>query len=124
MINKKAKQTCYVCSAIKENLISEILLASSIEEANSLFKSKFGLPPQIVLGPFFKKRVKSTQIETSIKFDGKPRKASYNGYIVNAFLLKEPSDSAFLIFVKSIDDQSKQLPKGTVIVPLNDIRFL
>lgn len=124
MINKKAKQTCYVCSAFKENLISEIFIAASLEEANSLFKLKFGLLPQIVLGPFFKKRVKSAQIEKSIKFDGKPRKASYNGYIVNAFLLKEPSDSAFLIFVKSIDDQNKQLPKGTVIVPVNDIRFL
>lgn len=121
--NNNRQQTYYVCSAIKEDLISETFSASSVEEAENFFKIKFGLKPKIVLGPFLKKKIIAPKIETAIKFDGKPRQGIYNGYVVNAFSLKEPADSAFLIFIKSVDGDSKQLPKGTVIVPINDIRF-
>lgn len=125
MYKKGRRQTVFVCTAIKidYDLISEIIPANSTEEASKLFEEKFNIKPKNILGPFFKRRVQTLEVKTPIKFDGKPRQAIYDGWSVNAFSLKEPENSAFLIFIKRIDGQQKQIPKGTVIVPITDLRF-
>jgi len=38
--------------------------------------------------------------------------------------LIEPKDHAFLIFIKRMDDKNTAFPKGTVIVPVNNLRIL
>ena len=43
--------------------------------------------------------------------------------IVNAMFLKEPESHAFLVFIKRIDDKKIPFPKGTIVVPISDLRF-
>ena len=125
MIRKSKRQIFYVCSAIKnENLISETLPAFSMEEAGKVFNDQFGIMPKTILGPFLKKRTAPLKPETTIKFDGKPRQAMYEGWLVNAFELKTPENSAFLLFIKRLDNQKKPIPKGKVIVPTHELRFI
>ena len=90
MIKKNNRQVLYVCSAIRENeLLSESLPASSIEEASKLFEEQFKLKPKSILGPFLKKKVRVEPINNDIKFEGKARRAIYDGCLVNSFLLKQ-----------------------------------
>jgi hypothetical protein len=115
-----------VCNAIINNeLISEIIIANSNDEASSLFKDKFNCNPKNILGPFLKKKVPPVEVNTAIKFSGLPKQAIYNDWLVNAFLLKDPENYAFLIYLKNTNsDNKKSLPKGTTIVPITDIRFI
>lgn len=126
MFKKRRRQIVFVCSSVvNSELISEIIPANSVGEASKLFEEKFSTIPKSILGPFYKKRSAVLETKTPVKFDGKPIKANYNGWLVNAFPLKDPEDSAFLIFIKQIDDKQKQIaPKGTVIVPLTDLRLI
>lgn len=126
MFKKRRRQIVFVCSSVvNSELISEIIPANSIGEASKFFEEKFSTTPKSILGPFYKKRSAVLEKRTPVKFDGKPMKASYNGWLVNAFPLKDPEDSAFLIFIKQIDENQKQTPpKGTVIVNINDLRLI
>lgn len=126
MVKSHRQQIVFVCNAIQNNydLISEIVSASSSEEAGKNFEEKFKIKPKNILGPFLKKRVKPLDIKAPIKFSGKPKQAIYDGWLVNAFTLSEPENNAFLIFIKQVDNLSKQMPKGTVIVPINNLRFI
>lgn len=126
MFRQRKRQIVFVCTAVKENsqLLSEIIAAESDTEASNIFLEKFNIKPQSVLGPFIKKKLPPVQINQSIKFAGIPKKAIYNDWLVNAFLLKEPINHAFLIFIKKVNGDSQASPKGTTIVPINDIRFI
>lgn len=131
MFSRVKRQIVFVCSAIQNNLnlISEIIPAASSQEASKLFEDKFFIKPKNILGPFIKKKVPQIEVNTPIKFDGLPKQAIYNGWLVNAFLLKAPENTAFLIFLKPVDDDKTPLskttpPKGTTIVPIIDLRFI
>lgn len=125
MDRKGRRQIVFVCATIGETqeLIIDIIPAASTEEAASLFIEKYKIKTQSILGPFLKKKTKILETTRLLKFDGQPRQAVYDGWIVNAFLLKEPQNQAFLIFLKREDEQKKQPPKGTIIVPISDLRF-
>ena len=126
MFSRVKRQIVFVCSAIQNNLnlISEIIPASSIQEASKLFEDKFFIKPKNILGPFIKKKTPQIEVNTPIKFDGLPKQAIYNGWLVNAFLLKVPEDTAFLIFLKPVDNDNPAPPKGTTIVPIIDLRLI
>ena len=126
MFKKSRRQTVFVCSSIGNfsELISEVIIAASVEDAGKIFEEKFSHKPKSILGPFFKKRVQTIETQAPIKFAGKQRQAEYDGWLVNAFTLQEPENSAFLVFIRRIDGQPKQTPKGTIIVPINNLRFL
>jgi len=119
---KKRKQVYFVCSAINaDQLISEEIPTSSEEEAVNLFKNKYNVNCQKLLGPFYKKRVLPVEINKNIQFSGQIKKATYLGWRVNAFFLKEPADYAFLVFIKSLDNSPA--PKNISIVPIKDLRI-
>ena len=104
--------------------ITKTILASSTEEASNLFLSEYKVLPSEVLGPFLKKKTKIIETKKELKFTNQSRKAVYNDWVVNAFLLLEPTDHAYLVFLKRNDDKKIPSPKGVIIVPINDLRFI
>lgn len=126
---KYSREIFFVCSAILDNgdLITKSIQASTIVEASAIFNREYLKDPKIILGPFVK--LKQIQVESvpvqSLKFtNNKFRKAEYDGWLVNAFSLIEPNDSAYLIFLKRLDNKKIPMPKGTIIKPLSDLKFI
>jgi hypothetical protein len=117
----------FVCISVDANtkeFVSKQIQAISKEEASSLFLKQTSLKPQIIYGPF---RLKRTPIPDNIrilKFSDITYKAIYNDWIVNAMYLKEPKDNAYLLFIKRVDDKKLPVPKGTIVVPISDLRLI
>lgn len=82
------------------------------------------MTPKEILGPFYKKRAQVIENTRSLKFSNQTKKAVYNDWMVNAFLLKEPENQAYLVFIKRVDDKKLPIPKGTITVPISDLRFI
>lgn len=118
------RKTVFVCSSVtaQGTLINKIISADNSSEAADLFFQQNNIKAQEILGPFYKKKVCST--DKYIKFTNKSNKAVYDNYLVNAFMLSEPENHAYLVFIKRIDDKKLPLPKGTIVVPLSDLRLL
>jgi len=123
---KRARPIVYVCVGIHDNnLLSKIVTATSVQEAEQNFSDTYGVKPKDILGPFYKVKTKVLESDRVLRFaDNKPKKAIYKDWIVNAFLLSEPEDHAYLIFVKRIDDKKIPLPKGTITAPIYDLRMI
>ena len=120
------RQAIFVCCALDDsaNLIASDIIASSSSDASCKFTNLYGFSAVKIFGPFLKKRSDKPDINKSIKFDSKPQKAEYNGWLVNSFGLAEPADHAMLFFIKKINATAQQPSKGTIIVPIQDLRFL
>ena len=119
------RKTVFVCANIvNNNLLTKVIQAETSEEASKIFNQEFLINPKEVLGPFYKKRIKVVEQVRTLKFSNETKKALYNNWVVNAMLLKEPEDHAFLIFIKSNDDQKRPFPKGTVIVHISELRYI
>jgi hypothetical protein len=117
------KEIFYVCaSCINQKLVLETIPASLEKDAVSLYKNKYGQVPEKIEGPFYKKRVYTEPVNQNIKFNGQIKSAMYQGWKVNAFLLQEPENFAFLVFLKNIEN-IKESCKDTTIVPIKDLRF-
>jgi len=126
-MNKKgSRQIVYVCSAISENgdLLNKILPASTQEEAGNLFFEQTNIRAKDILGPFYKKRAQVLETTRVLKFSNVTKKAVFNDWVVNAFLLKEPEGHAYLVFIKRVDDKKISSPTGTIVVPISDLRFI
>ena len=121
-----ARQTVYVCSSITNSgeLVNKILSASSQDEAGTLFSEQTSLKAKEILGPFFKKRAKVLEKTRVLKFSAQTKKAIYEDWLVNAFMLKEPENQAYLVFIKRTDGKKATIPNGTIIVPISDLRFV
>lgn len=116
-----------MCSSIYNNeILSKIIPASSKKEAGIIFDNKFKIQAQEILGPFLDVKKKVLETTKILKFsDNKIHKAFYNDWLVNAFYLLEPADHAYLVFIKRIDGiKNNQPPKGTIIVPIHNLRFI
>jgi hypothetical protein len=126
MTRKGPRQIFFVCASISNNgdLITKIISAQSPAEATKIFTDEFSISPKEVLGPFFKKGAQVLENTRSLKFTNQIRKAIYNDWVVNAFILKEPENQAYLVFIKRVDDKKLQTPKGTITVPISDLRFI
>lgn len=122
---KGARQTVFVCVAISDNneLVTRIIPAESPKDAADLFIQQVSLQPKEVLGPFFKKRAQVIENTRILKFTTQRKRAIYNDWVVDAFLLQEPVNQAYLVFIKRVDDKKLPPPKGTITVPLTDLRF-
>ena len=116
-MRRKARSVIYVCSAIKENnLISKMIESSSVEESYSIFEKDNGIKPQVVLGPFFKKKTGILNKNFDIKFKfGQNKQGIYNGWHVTAMPLLNPEDSVYLLYNKRIDGQKVQKPQAMVV---------
>ena len=120
MSRKGPRQVVFVCASISPDgeLITKIIPALTPAEATQLFTNKYSYSPKEVLGPFFKKRAQVLENTVSLKFSNQTKKAVYNDWLVNAFLLQEPANQAYLVFIKRIDDKKIPIPKGTITVPI------
>lgn len=127
MSRKGARQIVFVCASLADTgeLITKIIPAESPDEASKAFVNEFTVQPKEVLGPFYKKRTRILESTRVLKFGSENKPAVFNDWVVNAFLLKEPENHAYLIFVKRVDDdKSIPYPKGTIVVPVSELRFL
>jgi hypothetical protein len=116
---KNIRKTIFVCSCISNNqLINKSIEANSQEEASSLFFQEFSIKPQEILGPFYKKKNIIKKYNT-IQFSNQTKKVIYKNWLVNAFILNQPKDHAYLIFLKN-KDKNIPIPK-TIIVPLSEL---
>lgn len=125
MTKERKRLIYFVCSSLNQgNLVSELILADDLDKATDLFISKIGVKPDIVYGPFYKKKVEKVVLSTPFKVTNQVKKAEYESWLVNAIILKEPINSALLIFLNRLDSKKVTCPKGTFIVPISDLRFI
>lgn len=103
--------------------VSKVIQAVSQDEAASIFLEQTKMKAQTIHGPFRPKRAQVLENTRSLKFSDQSRKAIHNDWEVTAFLLKEPENHAYLVFIKRVDDQKVPAPKGTIIVPISELRF-
>jgi hypothetical protein len=115
----------FVCVAISDvgELITKTIQAVSQQEAASLFLEQTKLSAKEILGPFRPKRMQVLETTRTLKFTNQIKRAHFNGWEVKAHLLKEPENHAYLVFIKRTDDKKQPAPKGTIIVPISDLRF-
>lgn len=126
MSRRGTRQIVFVCVSLANdgNLISQIIAASSEDEAAKLFYDQYFIKPKDILGPFYRKRKQVFENIRTLRFTNQTKKAIYNDWLVNAFLLQEPDGYAYLVFVKRMDDKKIPIPKGTITVPISDLRFI
>ena len=125
MGRKGARQLVFVCAGIiNGELITKIIPAVSQSEASEVFTKQFLYAPQDILGPFLKKKTQVIETTRILKFSNQTKKAIYGDWMVNAFMLTDPADWAFLVFIKRADDKKMPFPKGTITVPIADLRFI
>lgn len=125
MSKKGARQIVFVCASISNNeLFTKVIPAETQEDASKLFIEEFNHNPQQIMGPFYKKRTQVLETTRVLKFSNVRKKANYNDWLVDAHILKEPENHAYLIFIKRTDDKKVPFPKGTITVPISDLRFI
>jgi hypothetical protein len=114
---RMSKETVFVCSAIVAgDIVSKILTASTIEEAQSFFEKDTLVKPTNISGPFYHKKTSVIKKNTEIKFQsGNSKKAAYKGWRVTAMTLAKPEGSAFVFFDQRIDGQKMQKPDTTIV---------
>lgn len=126
-MNKKgARQIYYVCIGMDDDasqFLSKIIAADNPTDASSLYKEETNLEAKEVLGPFYKKRARVLENTRALKFTNQTCKAIYNEWVVNAFFLQEPENQAYLVFLKRTDGKKIPLPKGTIVVPISELRI-
>lgn len=126
MSRRQAREIVFVCSGIsnKGELISQVIPGKTPAEASALFLDQNQTSAPTVLGPFYKKKTQILETTRSLQFAStKFKKAEYNGWLVNAFTLAGTANEAYIIFLKRLDDKTIPMPKGTIIVPISDLRF-
>ena len=122
---RRMRQTFFVCAAISMDgkLLTRIIAAETPKEASELFLQETIIQAKEVLGPFFKKRTQIIENTRVLKFTAQQKRAIYDNWIVDAFMLQEPVDQAYLVFIKRVDGKKLPPPKGTITVPISDLRF-
>lgn len=127
MSKRGPRPVCYVCIAIDHEKIDEIIskqiTATSQNEAASLFFESTGLKAKVIHGPYRPKRQQIIENTRKLKFANEQKRAIYNEWEVNACFLKEPENHAYLLFIKRVDGKQQASPKGTIVVPVSDLRF-
>lgn len=128
MSRRGARPIFFVCAAVSEQgeLLTKIVNATTSLDAKKLFQGEFGVNPKEIMGPFHKKQTQILEVTRELKFvkNDKSRRAIYHDWLVDAFLLSDPPEHAYLVFQKRIDDKKVTPPKGTVTVPVTDLRFV
>jgi hypothetical protein len=114
----------FFCAAIvDQDIVAEMVLGNTPAEASEAFEKQFGVPPKKILGPALKKRKQVIETSRQLTFTNQNQKAIHDGWLVNAFILKDPADHAYLVYLKRIDDKKMSPPKGVITVPVSDLNF-
>jgi hypothetical protein len=126
MSERVRRRVFFVCVSINKSgeLVTQVVPANSPSEASQLYAEKHSHIPKRIMGPFYKKRSQILETTRVLNLTNETKKAHYNDWLVNAFILKEPIDQAFLVFIKRLDDKKIPMPKGTITVPLSELRFI
>lgn len=126
MSRRTARPIFFVCAAVSGtgDLVTKLIESTSPGEASQKFEDENSLKPQEVMGPFYKKRTQIIENTRVLKFSNETKSAIYNDWIVNAIMLKEPENHAYLVFIRRADDKKLPHPKGTITVPVSDLRFI
>lgn len=115
----------YVCCAIVgSRLVSEAVVANTLNDAAKKFKLQYGCKPEDIHGPFFSKRPTAKDKVREYEFEGKSKKAIYDGWFVTALMIKDQKNCAFLLFDSRVDGQKMQRPQGDFIVKLDELKDL
>jgi hypothetical protein len=124
-MRRKARTVIYVCSAIKENvLLSKMIESLTVEDSCILFEKEYGIKPQIMYGPFYKKKTGILDKNFDIKFKiGQNKQGIYNGWHVTAMPLMSPPDSVYLLYNKRVDGKKIQKP-GAMVIKSKEIQDL
>ncbi len=126
MSKRGPRPVVFVCVGIdheKVDIVSRQIQAASQSEAADLFFELTKVKAKTIHGPYRPKRAQVLENTRTLKFTEQSRKAIYNDWEVTAFYLKEPENHAYLVFIRRIDGQKQAAPKGTIIVPVSDLRF-
>ncbi len=124
-MRRGARETYFVCSGIvQDKLVNRVISSNSPSEASQIYFDENHIVPQEILGPFYKKRTQIIETTRELKLTSQIKKAVYNDWQVNAFILQEPENYAYLVFLKRVDDKKISPPKGVIIVPISDLRIL
>ena len=126
MSRRTARPIFFVCAALSESgkLVSKMIESESPGDASQKFEEEYKVKPQDVYGTFYKKKTQVIETTRALRFSNINKRAIYNDWLVNAIFLKEPENHAYLVFIKRADDKILPSPKGTITVPLSDLRFL
>src|ERR1700722_8767033 len=118
---RRTRQTVFVCVSIssENQLVTRIIAAETPQAASEVFLQETTFQPQEILGPFFKKRAQVIENTRVLKFTTQQKRAIYDNWVVDAFILLEPANQAYLVFIKRVDDKKLPPPKGTITVPLS-----
>jgi hypothetical protein len=127
MTKRGPRPVVFVCVAVNpekpEDPVSIQIQATSQGEAASLFFEKTKLKAKNIHGPYRPKRAQVMENTRTLKFTNEQKRAIYDGWEVNAMILKEPENQAYLFFLKRVDGKKQQQPQGTIVVPVSDLRF-
>lgn len=128
-MNKRGpRPVVFVCIGMNSEkpneFISKVIQAPSQEDAAKFFLEQTKSKAETIHGPFRPKRAQVLESTRTLKFTDQSKKAIHNDWEVTAFLLKEPENHAYLVFIKRIDDKKQPPPKGTIIVPVSELRFI
>lgn len=125
MGKKGPRQTVYVCcSVIDGKLISKMIESDNSEDAMLVFFKDNNVKAQVVHGPFFIKRAGVMDNTREVVFSGSSKRAIYKEWHVNALLLKDPENSAYLLFDRRVDGKKIPKPTGTFVVHVDELRNL
>ena len=117
------RQIVFVCSSVVNGkLVCETVDRTESEEAQTQFLTKFGVKPEIVLGPFYKKRMGVLNSQAEVQFSGKSKKAVFNDWYCTAMTLLKPENCVWLFFDTRVD--GKKMPKPeTLILGIDEVHF-
>ena len=125
---KKPRPVVFVCVGldIKTNdCLSRVISATTPEQAAQQFLQETSFPAKHIHGPFLHKRTQVLKTTQTLRFADQPAKpAIYREWKVNSFLLTEPENHAYLIFLNRTDGKQQTAPQGTIIVSTTELRFL
>lgn len=123
MGKKGPRPTDYVCCAVQEGkLLSKSIESETSEQAIDLFTDEFGVKPDNIYGPYYRKRDTVLDNTREIEFTGISKKAIYKDWYVIASILKFPKDTAYLLFDKRVDGKKVPKPSGTFIIKLDEMK--
>ena len=114
---------CIGMDSVKNEFVSKVIQAASQGEAASLFLDQTKVKAETIHGPFRPKKMQVLETTRTLKFSNQIQRAQYDNWTVMAHFLKEPENHAYLVFIKRVDDKKVPMPKGTIIVPVSDLRI-
>lgn len=121
------RPTYYVCVGPDPDQpgesVSKQIQATSQAEAAHSFMELTKTKAKKIHGPYLLKRAQVPENTRELKFAQETHKAIYDNWHVTAMYLKEPENHAYLVLHERVDGQKIPAPKGTIIVPISDLRF-